>query len=188
MSDGPWATLEMSRAWRRVARFAEMEASSPDKVAQHLRRALADDFREIPTKVISSLRKAFGDGRQRVLGVNEHEKLLALRPVADGSPLGKLLISSASLVAHEGHQGHAALVEAMSRTLNERSMYGARQVEEHHYREAGGWGASASRGKIGAAAGRVDLVALAHQLLDINATSARFAAQIFSGTDEGPRL
>jgi hypothetical protein len=134
MSDGPSKSLNMPRAWRRVARSAEIAASSSGEIKQNLRQALVDDSREIPPKLISALRKAFGDGRQKLLGLNEHERFAALRSHADGSPLGALLLSHATMVAHEGWQGEEALREATLRTLRERVTHGARQVAEHHYR------------------------------------------------------
>ena len=60
MSDGPWKTLNMSGGWRRVASSAEMGASSTDEVAQKVRQALVDDFREVPAKLFPALRRAFG--------------------------------------------------------------------------------------------------------------------------------
>jgi hypothetical protein len=188
MSDGPWKTLEMSRDWRRVARFAEMDASSSKEVAQKMKQALTGDSREIPTKLKSDLRKAFGDGRQQVLGFNEHEKLVAPRSAADGSPLGALLVSYATVVANEGYQGDAALREAVIRTLQEWATYGAKQVEEHHYREAADGRATDIRNLIESAATLIDWVALANQVLGIDPTPARRAAEVFTGIEDGPSL
>jgi hypothetical protein len=157
----------MSRSWRRVARFTEVEASSSEDIAQNLRQALVNDFRKISTKVIPALRKVFGDGRQRLLGLNEHEKLVALRPCADGNPLGALLLSHAVAVSNEGYQGDVALREAVIRTLQERVTHGGRQVEEHHYRESADGRATGIRKLIDSAATRVDWVALANQLMGI---------------------
>lgn len=186
MSDGPWQTLMMSREWRRVARPAEIDASSPDEVARSIKEALTGDFRKIPVEIITILRKAFGDGRQQRLCLDGHQKLTALRSRADGSPLGALLLSNASVVASEGYQGQSALREAVIRTLRERVIHGGRQVEEHYYREAATGRAAATRRMINVAAQLIDWAGFADRLLGVGAMPTRRATAKFTGVDEGP--
>jgi hypothetical protein len=58
MSDGPWRSLEMSRAGRKcVARSAEMDASSLTEVASAVEAALNDDCRSVPRKLLVALRR-----------------------------------------------------------------------------------------------------------------------------------
>jgi hypothetical protein len=189
MSDGPSKALKnLPRGWRRVARSAEMGASSSDEIAQNIEQALIDDGRKIPPKLISELRKAFGDGRQRLLGLNEHETLDRSCFYANGSVFGALLVSHARLVINEGRQGEDALREAIARALREWITDSARQIEELLDRQTCDGHTSRIRELIESSATLIDLVNLANQLLGIGTTPARPPAQKLTGIEDGPRL
>jgi hypothetical protein len=188
MSDGPWRSLRLSRAWRHVARCAEMDASSSKEIASKAKSALASDFRKIPRRLLVALRRSFRESSQRSLSLDELDRQAALRPLAEGSILGALLVSHAGLVASEGLQGDGAARETMIRTLGEWNSANVLQIQEHYYREALDRCYSTPGKRIEVALTRADMRRFADELLGIEPVVKRQADYKFDGIDEGPVL
>jgi hypothetical protein len=189
MSDGPWKSLGMRPRWRRAARLAEMDASSPDEIGHELQQALAGDFRrEISSGLLTALRQVFEDDRQASLFNREPDRFAAIRSLTDGSPLGALLVEIAAMVANDGGCGSEALHETMRRTVIERALRGIREIEEHHHRLANDGRSSTLRGRLETAVNHIAANTLVDQLLGTPSSSGRQSGQNHSGIDDGPRL
>lgn len=189
MSDGPFKSLKMSSGWRRVAKLAELDASSPDEITQALHKALAEEFSNgISPQLISDLRKVLGDGSQSSLDFNEPDRFAAIRARGFSSPRAALLVDIAAKVFDEGIRGSEALRETVSRTLIELALQGVRQAGEHYYREIEGGRASEILKRIEDIVPRVDLAKLKDLVLGITSTSSRQSLQKRTGLDDGPRL
>lgn len=189
MSDGPHRTLNMRKGWREVAKRAGNNAYVPDEICQQLPAALGQDWRaEVPAKLVAGLREALGDGRQGGLFVDDRrERIDALRSLAAGFPLGGVLVHCAILVAAEGGQGPAALLEAARSALVDRATCGARQVEEHYLRVARG-PAKNIRQKLETPVNSCDFTKLAMQLLGTDPAPIQRHLPKQTSLDDGPRL
>jgi hypothetical protein len=188
MSDGPFKSLKMSRGWRRVAKFAELDASSPDEISQALHKALADEISTgIPPQLISGLRKVLGEGSQSSLDFDESHRFVAIRARVSSAGAA-LLVDNAAKAFNEGLRGSEALREAVSRTLVELALQGARHVEEHYHREIEEGRASQVMKRIDDTVRRVEFAKLTDLVLGMASTSSHQSLQKQTGLDDGPRL
>jgi hypothetical protein len=99
MSDGPHRSLPMGKSWQKVAERADKGAYSPDEIAEALRQALEDDFKQdVPSLLIQALQHALDDRPQLDLFSSQAavDRVEALRPQAAGRPLADSLVDCAA--------------------------------------------------------------------------------------------
>jgi hypothetical protein len=188
MSDGPRLASNISSTWRPVAKLARLQATSPHELVSALRKAVKRDFRETPPKLLAALAKLFKRNGQLDLSLNPREKFADLTHTADGSVIGRTLLSHAEMVADEGLDGDSALQLAIERTIRERIMSFAKQAEERESRDATTGHPSRSRECIESAASLICFRDLAGELITPKPSSKYPEDNRFTGIEDGPRL
>jgi hypothetical protein len=164
MSDGPYRSLPMSRAWRRLAKLAGNSNFDPADTAAAAMRALAGTWSsEVPSVLSKGLRDIFIEGRPDLFGDSQSMQAQALASAAVGFGLGRLLTEHAVVVLAEGMYGEAALTETVQRALHAYAARAARQIEEHYCREASGKLTKQVRERIAGAIATTDFRGLARQ-------------------------
>lgn len=189
MSDGPYRSLPMSRAWKRLAKLAENANFDPTDTAAAAMRALASTWgTEVPSTISSGLRDIFLDSEPGLFHDTQTTQAQALSSSAAGFGLGRLLTEHAVVVLSEGMHGEAALAETVQRALYAYAARAARQIEEHYCRQASGKLTSQVRERIAGAIATADFSGLARQCsgLDPKASGPRPAKH--SSLDDGVPL
>lgn len=135
MSDGPYKSLPMRPAWKKVAELAENENFDVDQVAERLHLAVAEDFRkEVPHEIINLLDSVFKEGEGDLFPEQRQHDLSNARRLVDGSPLGSFFLDCAVQELAEGKVGQQGLKNAAEAAIHDRMQSGARQIEEHYLR------------------------------------------------------
>jgi hypothetical protein len=139
MSDGPHRSLEMSKAWKRLARWADKSAYDLNDVAGQVPVALKADWNEQGCgEVMSRMSKILGDGRQGKLFAGE--KLAELktlqRDVGAGFPLRRLLVDHAIHAVNKNPDGTQHHIDGTAAALKDHLSRRNYQFEEHYRRES----------------------------------------------------
>lgn len=164
MSDGPYRSLPMSRAWKRLAKLAGNSNFDPADTAEAAMRALASTWsNEVPSVLSQGLRGIFLEGGPDLFGDVQTTQVQALSSTTAGFGFGRLLTEHAVAVLAEGMYGEAALTETVQRALHAYAARAARQIEEHYCREASGKLTKQVRERIAGAIATADFRGLARQ-------------------------
>lgn len=187
MSDGPYKSLSMRRAWKKVAKSLENENFDVQQVASYIDQAVLKDFRrDVPSKVVNLIKSAF-EGQlfpdQHLLDLSNARRLL------DGSALGALLLDCVSQVLAEGKTGLDGLTDALSVTVEDWNQREARQIEEHYWRHKDSPEklTIAVRDRLQMAMGNVSAEGIALVILGIESNSASEPVR-YKGLDDGVPL
>ncbi len=136
MSDGPYKTMKMSRAWKGLAKVAGNAAHSVAETAEAFQPALLNEWSAVRPAFAKDIRAALGDNDQGNLfpevAAAETQRLQA----SAQNPVEAMLAAQACDVARDGHVGPAAYEAAIKATLDDRALYRARQIEEHYLCES----------------------------------------------------
>jgi hypothetical protein len=135
MSDGPYRTLDMSKAWKTLAKIAENAAHTVAEVSEALRPALIEEWKAV--------RPDFADAVKAALGDDERGRLFSEIAVAEtgrlrmqaSNPMEALLADEAHDQARDGRLGAGAYEKSIEHFLEGRAIRGARQAEEHYHKE-----------------------------------------------------
>ena len=188
MSDGPHKSLKMPRGWKRLAERADKRAYAPEEVCDALPEALEHDWhKEVPDSFCRRLRDILGDSPSPLFGDQRAERLEALRWETAGYPLCNTFLDCAIFVAERGQFGDEALREAASKALEDRAARGARQIEEHYYRESTLHRAAHVRERIETGIMQADIDGIAGRLVGPDKSESSRPAKR-TGLDEGVRL
>lgn len=189
MSDGPYRSLPMSRAWKRLAKVAGNSNFDPADTAAAAMRALANTWgSEVPTLLSKGLRDIFLEGRPDLFGDAQTTQAQALSSTAAGFGLGRLLSEHAVGVLGEGMYGEAALTETVQRALYAYAARAARQIEEHYCREASGKLTKQVRERIAGAIATADFSGLARQCSGLEPKAGKPRALKHTSLDDGVPL
>lgn len=136
MSDGPYRGLPMSRAWKKVAKWAYNSNFDCDQVAELMSQVVVSDFRkEFPSSLITFLKKEF-DRREGFLFPNlRAQPLVELDQTMDGSSIRRLLLTCANQELTTGRGGEQGLINAMKSATSDWMLRAARMMEEHYRRD-----------------------------------------------------
>lgn len=190
MSDGPHRSLPMRTGWRRVARRGDKTSFAIDEIGAALGPALKQDCREeLPREFLRALMNICRDQEGSLFKETLEPRLEALRTCA-GPGIGRVVLEDAVRLAAEGKYGPDIAVTATENALIDRATRGARQVEEHYFRESTTPRAHRVRERIEQAIGnsKPDIRALARNLLGINDGSELRRPLRQMGLDDGVRL
>ena len=136
MSDGPYRTLNMSKGWKSVGRYAEREAYSAEEVEGKVRNALSQDFRTgVPEAVLKAALETFQEGAQGLFGTSASD-FNSLESPASSSTLGHAFVEQCKQVADDGMTGKEGYNEAVRRALEDLGERHVRQMREHYLRES----------------------------------------------------
>lgn len=187
MSDGPHRSLPMRQGWRRLAECGDNHAFAPDEVSEAIIPALEQDCRaEMAESFLDGLWRIFCGRESALFEVSISQELQVLRQVT-GPGIGRVILDHAILAADRGKLGKDGLLEAVRNGLTDRAARGARQVEEHYYRESSTPRAQRVRARIEKAIAGAPVEGLARRILKIeDGPAARLT--IRQGLDDGVRF
>lgn len=135
MSDGPYKSMKMSRAWKGLARIAANAAHSIAETAEAFQPALLDEWRAVRPAFAKEVRAALGDNDRGNLfaevALSETKRLQAVAQ----NPVEALLAAQACDVARDRQVGPSAYEAAIKATLDDRALHRSRQMEEHYLAE-----------------------------------------------------
>lgn len=138
MSDGPYKSLNMSRAWKKFAEWAYKPAFEIEEVAGLVIPALEESWREEDCgDVVRALKTILGGERQiDMFGASKMVELeAARRELAAGSPMRRLIVDHTIKAVAEGKTGLHAIQEGIQCALQDRAARVPRQAEEHFLRK-----------------------------------------------------
>lgn len=189
MSDGPYRSLPMSRAWKRLAKLAENANFDPTDTAAAAMQALASTWAsEVPSQVSKGLWDVFLDREPGLFGDGQTTHAQALSSTAAGFGLGRLLTEHAVVVLAEGMHGEAALGETVQRALHAYAARAARQIEEHYCRQASGKLTRQVRERIAGAIATADFSGLAKQCSGLESKVSGRRSTKHTSLDDGVPL
>jgi hypothetical protein len=128
----------MGRRWKKLAECLDNPSFSTEEVIERRDSAILGEFaREVSDMLMSSLRDMLCSSDQGSLFAPSGDEIENLRPQANGSPVGNLLLDCAIDAVNSGQNGEAALSAACHETANEILDRQARGMAEHYQRETG---------------------------------------------------
>lgn len=190
MSDGPHRSLPMSKAWKKVAEWADNRNFESAQVVESLEHAILQDFRrEIPNSGFADLKSKFGDREGDLFPDDRSQAWKDTRESLNGSPLGGLLIDCVEQAIAEGKDGLEGLECAVQIAVRERMLRGERQVEEHYHRHRDSSPSRTAnvRARIEEAILQASVDGVARQLLQLDSPRSSHSGKR-SGLDEGVPL
>lgn len=138
MSDGPFRSLPMRKAWKELAKRGDQDTYDSEQVAEAATAALATDFKmEVSPYLVQELKSIF-DGRDNSLMMPD----IALRQLeeanilAAGSVFGRNAVACSFGLIIEGKFGLDAFHEAIGLAAKMRGLANVLSVKEHFLRES----------------------------------------------------
>jgi hypothetical protein len=185
MSDGPYRSLNMRPAWKKVGKYAEKPAFEIERISDAIAGASCRDWEEERAdELVASIRTIVEVGDlfadQKVL------QLENLRRIATGQSLASIFLDCVSREVQLGTRADEAVSGAMQAALAIWIARHGRQMEEHYCREAGERRATDVRGRIERAIQQIGMKGLANQLLGSASQMTKIVKQ--SGLDDGVQL
>lgn len=142
MSDGPYRSLPLSSAWKRVGKEIAQEASSLDDACEQLNAAIAQDFRDQGAdEAIRLIRSAHSDGAQSRLFHDQDQVLLKAQELCARTPINDAIFRHFELARAQSRSVEGAIKEAIGQAGIEACDAGLNAVREH-------WQACSSKGEI----------------------------------------
>ncbi|HLX26879.1 MAG TPA: hypothetical protein VKV24_00115 [Casimicrobiaceae bacterium] len=189
MSDGPYRSLPMSRCWKRLAEFSENENFGNADICAAAVEALKRTCRSaLPAELTEGLRSAFVEQQARLFSDQRVESVDALRPLAAGRGIGKLLLDHATCVLNEGGEGESGLTKAAERMLTAVGASHTRQIEEHYVRQGASPLTQRVVSRVEQALDSADKRTLARQLCGLEPGVARHSPLKRKDIDDGVPL
>lgn len=137
MSDGPYKSLPMRKAWRDVAERAHKDAFSLEERADGMCAALHDDFkRDVGKATLKAIANVLVETEQGNLFADQAgAELEAIRNSQRSTGFCDSIIEHTQVAIHQGLTGEAALVEGLNRAGIDQAQANNRAVEEHYHRD-----------------------------------------------------
>jgi hypothetical protein len=187
MSDGPHRSLNMTRAWKRVAERSDKRSYSCEEVSESFVGALEKDCRrEITPAFIDTAWRIFSDPEPSLFVTKISDQLETLRRQA-GPGIGRSVLDQAILGAERGKTGREGLVEAVKNALGNRAAKATKQIEEHYCRESNNPRADRVRMRMEQGINGAALDGLARRILKV-AKSTEKQSTRKQGLDDGVKL
>lgn len=190
MSDGPYKSLPMRPAWKKVAEWVENENFDVHQVADRLSQAVSADFRrDVPSDAVTLIWSAFDSGEGQLFPDQQSLDLSNARRLLEGSPLGSLFLDCASQALGEGKTGLEGLTNAASAAVEDWEQRAARQIEEHYFRhpDSSDQLNVAVRDRLQDAIDHVSAENIARQILGVHSGRASEPVR-YKGLDDGVPL
>lgn len=137
MSDGPYKSLPMRKAWRDVAERAHKAAFTLDERADGMCVALHDDIkRDVGKDALNAIGSILLDSEQgSLLASQAGAELEAIRIRLPATGFLDSIIEHAQVALHQGKTGETAYIEGLNRAALDQARAGSRSVEEHYHRD-----------------------------------------------------
>lgn len=189
MSDGPHKSLPMFLSWKRAADGIYNEAYSPEDGRDALLTAVKEDWhQQIPEGLVNKIQNVRSNGQTELFRDQVVQKLEFLRAEVAGRPLAGEFLDYAVQAVVKGASGDDALSESACQVITDLAARGLRQVEEHYYREPPRNCVTDVRQRSQEAFGRLDAVAIAHQVLGVGKSQRPRTPVKHTGLDDGVSL
>jgi hypothetical protein len=189
MSDGPYKSLPMSRAWKRLAEFVQNPSFEPGDIKEAARHALMRDWRaNVPVGLIAAIREVFCGSQATLFAEQRVEQLRAMETQTRNQALARLFLDCAVLRMESGDTGEAGFVQAAADALMGRGARGVRHVEEHYFRKSTADLAKSIRRRLEQGVISADLDGCARILLKLTPGPSRRSSMKHRGLDEGVPL
>lgn len=187
MSDGPHRSLNMTRAWKRVAERSDKRSFSREEVSESFVGALEKDcLREIVPGFLDTAWRIFSDPEPSLFVTKISDQLETLRRQA-GPGIGRSVLDQAILGAERGKTGREGLVEAVKNALSDRAAKATRQIEEHYCRASSNPRAHHVRTRMEEGIGGAALDGLARRILKVEQATEK-KSTMKQGLDDGVKL
>ena len=190
MSDGPYKSLPMRPAWKKVARRVENVNFDRNQVVEQWSQAVTSDFQsDIPSKAFNLIRSVFESCEGQLFPDQRFLDLSNARRLLNGSPLGFILLDCSSQALAEGKTGLEGLIDAVSAVVEDRGQRAAREIEELYFRnpKSSGQLSIAVRDRLKDAIDHVPAEDIARQILGVESRRASQSAR-YQGIDDGVPL
>lgn len=136
MSDGPHRSLPMSKAWKKVAEWADNQNFDIQQVCDRLFKTLVKDARkQLSAAVIDVVHHAFQESSSDLFPDQRLHDLSNARRLAAGFPFATSFLDCAEQELSNGVVGNEGLFNSVKSVLEERMQRAARQIEEHYLRD-----------------------------------------------------
>lgn len=137
MSDGPYKSLPMRKAWRDVAERAHKDAFSLEERADGMCVALHDDRkRDVGDAVLKAIANVVVETEQGNLFADQTgAELEAIRNSQRSTGFLDSIIEHIQVAMHQGLTGEPALIEGLNRAGIDQARANIRAVEEHYHRD-----------------------------------------------------
>ena len=133
MSDGPHRSLPMCRAWKKVARCADIPAFEVEEIRNVIVPALEQDCRqEVSRGFLAGFRKICSDQQPTLFKRDLGPSLEALRRTASPG-MERLIVDHAIHAAVKGNTSPDIAEKAVADALRDRGARNGRSVEEHFF-------------------------------------------------------
>lgn len=186
MSDGPYKSLQMRRAWKTVAERASNEAYPISDVRDAILNALVKDWRkEMTSNFVALLQEVCDD--KTLFCRNPIEFLEVSRPQASGSAMRLAMLDNLVCAFADGASGKAAFESATTNTLIDHWARCARQVEEHYLRDSNTANTQNIHERINKAVHSAEFSSLTSQILAPESKPLNWITKR-DGVDDGPQL
>ena len=189
MHDGPHKTLPLRGPWKKAFERAGTPAFSLREVGESLIQALASDCRkEVSPSLLLRIREAIESPNGHLFSESRSEEIKQLCGIGPMNVLEQALVDN--LMARSANEPLTLVVlsESMIAALEERIECRKRQAEEHYCQRSPTEKSTTSCFKtIGSAASKIDLIALANQIID-DGKPLNTSARICDGIDDGVPL
>ena len=187
MSDGPHRSLNMARAWKRVAERSDKRAFSREEVSDSFVAALEKDcLREITPGFLDTAWRIFSDPEPSLFVTKISDQLEILRRLA-GSGIGRSVLDQAIFCAERGKTGREGLVEAVKNALGNRAAKATKQIEEHFCRQSTNPRADHVRTRMEEGIRGAALDGLARKILKVEKSTGK-QSTLKQGLDDGVKL
>lgn len=187
MSDGPHRSLNMSRKWKRVAKWMYNETHSVEQRCEALSEAAAEDWRQqIPKSFPSMIRKILSNGQTELFCNQIVQDLEGLYPQTLGHPHASALLDCViQAITTTGTLGEDALMIAARNVVREFAERGLCQVVEHYLRESPNNSVAQIKQRTQEALERLDTKAIARRIQGFDMSERRRISIKRKGLDEG---
>lgn len=137
MSDGPYKSLPMRKAWRDVAERAHKEAFTLEERADGMCVALHDDLkRDVGKDALKALGAILLESEQgNLLAAEAGAELEAIRNDCPSTGFLDSIIEHTQVALHQGKTGEAALTDGLNHAAIDQARANNRSVEEHYHRD-----------------------------------------------------
>ena len=189
MSDGPYKSLPMSRAWKRLAEFAQNDNFESGHIAEAALSALMRDWRaNVPAGLIAAVREVFCAAQNTLFNEQRAEQLRTMGEQTGNRAFARMFLDCAVLRTESGETGEAAFAKAAADALLAQGARGVRQVEEHYFRKSHASLAKSVRGRLEHGVSSADLASCARVLLKVSPAPTHQPSLKRQGIDEGVPL
>jgi len=176
----------MRRAWRHVADRCDKRAFTAQEISEALVPALEQDCQaDVTPAFLAGIRQVIEE--PSLFAGDIAARLERLRPEA-GCGIGRAWLDNVSLLSTADADAFVKARDALKAALEDRAHRGARQVEEHYFRESSTPRALNVRGRLEAAIDCTDFDALAERFLSANPKQTPTTPVKRTGLDDGVSL